>query len=162
MLLKGKIIPGPMRGEGLMEHFYYRIVHTLSFEPYKGTLDIKLEHDVRIDNHATKTINHVLLDGRTVIDAYLCPITIRKGEKSMKAWIIRKSGEVFSKSIVEIISKERIKDELDIKNGDEVELEIHDMKVKKSERRKELAMRFRRKKQDIPHLVRSDTTLMKR
>ncbi len=162
MLLKGKVASGPMRGEGLMEHFYYRIVHTLGFEPYKGTMDVKLEHDVKINDHATKTINHVLLDGRTVIDAYLCPVTIRKGEKTMKAWIIRKSGEVFSKSIVEIISKERIKDEFGLKNGDEVELEIHDTKMKKSDRRKELAMRFRRKKQDIPHMLSGDTTLMKR
>ncbi|MBI2173300.1 MAG: DUF120 domain-containing protein [Candidatus Aenigmarchaeota archaeon] len=162
MLLKGKVMPGPMRGEGLMEHFHYRIVHTLGFEPYKGTLDIKIEHDIRVGDYATKTIDHVILDGRTVIDAYLCPVTIRKGEKSTKAWIIRKSGEVFSKSIVEIISKERIKDELDIKNGDEVELEIPGTKVKKSERKKHFAKRFRRMKQDIPHIVGSDTTLMKR
>ena len=162
MLLKGKVMPGPMRGEGLMEHFYYRIVHTLGFEPYKGTMDVKLEHDIDVEDYSTKTIDHVILDGRIVIDAYLCPVTIRKGEKSKKAWIIRKTGEVFSKNIVEIIAKERLKDELDLKNSDDIELEIHGERIKKRDRKKHFAKRFRRLKQDIPHIVGSDTTLMKR
>ncbi|MBI2579716.1 MAG: DUF120 domain-containing protein [Candidatus Aenigmarchaeota archaeon] len=162
MILRGRIVAGPMRGEGLVEHFHYRIVHALGFEPYKGTLDVKIDGKFHIEDYATKVIDHVLLDGRTMTDAYLCPATVRKGDKHVKAWIIRKPKDIHGKDMLEILSKERIKDELGLADGDMVEIDIQHAKVKKSDRRRHLAMRFRRKKQDIPHLLSGDTTLMKR
>ena|SRR3989344_5642968 len=161
MIIRGKLVHGPMRGEGLVEHFYYRIIHTLKFEPFKGTLDVKTEKDIDIEKYATVVLDHILLDGRRMIDAYLCPATIRHGEKEHKAWIIQKHKDVHNKGIIEVISKDKIMDAMGLKYGDDIEVEIPDTKITKAGRRKELAMRFRRKKQDIRNIMSGDTTLMK-
>ncbi len=150
-----------MRGEGLVEHFYYRIIHTLKFEPFKGTMDIRTEKDVNIENYATIVLDHILLDGRRMIDAYICPATIRQGEKERKVWILQKYKDVHNKGIIELISKDKIMDVMGLKYGDDVEVEIPDTKISKAGRRKELALRFRRRKQDIRNIMSGDTTLMK-
>ncbi|MDI6721348.1 MAG: DUF120 domain-containing protein [Candidatus Aenigmarchaeota archaeon] len=162
MILRGKIVHGPMRGEGLVEHFYYRIIHTLGFEPYKGTLDVKIDKHIDLEPYATKVLDHILLDGTRMIDAYLCPVTIRKDGKEEKAWAMQKHKDVHSRGILEILSKDRLKDKLELKEGDMVEIDFPHEKTKKSARRRELALRFRRKKQDIRNIMSGDTTLMKR
>ena len=162
MIIRGEIVRGPMRGESLVEYFFYRIVHALGFEPFLGTLDIRVKKDVNVENYATIVLDHILLDGRRMIDAYICPVIIKGNGMEHAAWILKKHKDVHSKGIVEIISKDKIMDAMRLKYGDEVEIHISDAKINKSERRKDLALRFRRKKQDIRNVMSGDTTLMKR
>ena len=76
MKIKGNVTVGPMRGKQLIEKFFFRLSGIIGYEPFKGTLDVRLENKIDIKLYATKTIDHILLDGAKKIDAYLAPIIV--------------------------------------------------------------------------------------
>lgn len=125
MRLKGKVSPGVLRGELLIEKFFYRIKAILGFEPYKGTLDVKLEKPVEIEDFATKAIDHILVDGSRMVEAHLAPIILhveKDGMQDHECWAIRPSHYTHGKEMVEIINKEKLKEKFALKDGDEVEV----------------------------------------
>ncbi len=74
--VRGKIAPGPRRGEPLIEHNFFQLKGILGFEPFKGTLDIKTRQLVNIAGVATKAVDRVLLDGSRHVDLYIAPVTL--------------------------------------------------------------------------------------
>ncbi len=72
----GKLISGPLRGKPLVDLFFYQLTHVLGFEPFKGTLDVKISRLIDIKAFATKTIDRVLFDGSRQIDLFIAPVTI--------------------------------------------------------------------------------------
>ncbi|MBI4170182.1 MAG: hypothetical protein HY514_00670 [Candidatus Aenigmarchaeota archaeon] len=77
----GKIISGPLRGKPLVDLFFYQLTHVLGFEPFKGTLDMKISRPIDIQAFATKTVDRVLFDGSRHIDLFIAPVTIAVWKK---------------------------------------------------------------------------------
>lgn len=135
MRLKGSIATGVSRGEQLIEKFFFRIKAILGFEPYKGTLDVRLERPVEIEDYATKTIDHILVDGRKMVEAHLAPVVLHiKQEDKVhdhECWVIRPSNYTHGKEMIEIINKEKLKDRFSLKDGDEVEVTFFEQTKKR-------------------------------
>ena len=124
MRLKGKISPGALRGSLLIERFHYRIRSILGFEPFKGTLDIRLEKPVEVKDFSTKTIEHILVDGSKLVEAYLAPAVLHVKDNDHKCWVIRPAKYTQNKEFIEIIDKDHLKDKLSLKEGEEVEVTL--------------------------------------
>lgn len=91
MNVRGEVFSGTLRGTPLVEKYYPRLVGLLKFKPYKGTMDVKLERNVDVRGFATKSIEHVLTDGKKKVDAYIAPVRIRKLTVVYKLMQVRES-----------------------------------------------------------------------
>ena len=128
MIIKGKIAHGVLRGEALIERYYHRLRNVLGFAPYKGTLNIQIEKSIDMRDFELKRLEHVLMSGRIWIDVRLAPAVLhlkKNGKGKINCWIIREEKSVHYPDVIEILAKENIKENHDIKTGDEVEIELH-------------------------------------
>ncbi len=128
--VKGSIFAGVMRGWGIINYHFYRIVGLIGYEPFKGTLNIKLERDIDMTHFATKSIEHVLIDGTKRIDALLAPIilTIKKqeGDENYDCWALRDMSGVYSDDIIEIIARDNITEKFSLKGDEQVVVTFFD------------------------------------
>ncbi len=135
MRFKGRVVPGAMRGGVLIEKFYYRIKALLGFEPYKGTMDIKLEKQIEIEDFASKTVDHILLDGRRMVEVYLAPAVLHfpfAGKMhDHECWAVRFVTPQEQKDVIEIIDKEKLSDMFSLKEGSELEVTLFEQKTPK-------------------------------
>lgn len=135
MRVRGKIAPGVSRGELLIRKFFFRIKAILGFEPYKGTLDVRLERKVKIEDYATKAIDHILVDGTRMVEAHLAPVVlhVRKGGEvnDHECWAIRPVPYTHGEETVEIINRERLREKFSLKDGDDVEVTFFEPERKK-------------------------------
>ncbi|HLD49512.1 MAG TPA: DUF120 domain-containing protein [archaeon] len=151
MDIKGKVISGAMRGSPLIDIYFHRLIGIIGFEPYKGTLDIRLEKAIDIKKFSTKAIEHVLLDGSRKTDAYLAPIEIVVGGERYGCWAMRQKEYIYSDTRLEIISKENIKEKFSLKDDDDIIIVMNEIPRKKKKK-----LRF------IKNIYGSDRQLMKR
>jgi len=120
--MKAKVIKGVLRGHSLIEIHYHRLIGVLRKNIIKGTFDLKLEKPINIEHYSTKQLDHRMVSGYNVIDAYLAPIIISSGEKKLKCWAIREGVPIYRNDILEIISSKNIREEFGLKDGDDVEV----------------------------------------
>ena len=78
MRVRGEVFSGALRGTPLIEKYYSRLVGLVGFRPFKGTMDVKLERSIDIRPFSSKTMEHVLTNGRKIITAHLAHVRIRK------------------------------------------------------------------------------------
>ena len=124
MKIKGNVFTGVIHGSEMIEIFYPRLVHILKFEPFKGTLNVNLEKEIEIKNYSTKKISNILLDGTEHIDAYIANIKIYSKDKIEECFALWQTSNVYGKNTIEIISKEDLREKLDLKDNSEVEIEF--------------------------------------
>lgn len=122
--IKGKILSGV--GQGVyftqLEWVKSQFKEKLGFDPYPGTLNLKL------DKKNEKTYQDILKEGGIDIvppTAEFCgsksyPISLGK----IKAAIILPSVSDYPRDIVEIMAPVKIKEKLQVKDGDELEFTI--------------------------------------
>ncbi len=118
--IKGRVVQGVMRGADLVKKYKQRIKNLLGFEPFEGTLDIRLEKQVNMYMYYSKKIEHVLLDGSHQVDAFLAPVVLHIKNENYRCWAIRQTESVYKKDIIEIIASENIKEKFGLENKEEV------------------------------------------
>lgn len=132
MIIKGQIAHGVLRGEALIERYYHRLRNVLGFAPFKGTLNIQLEKPIDVKDYELKRLDHVLMSGRTWVDVRLAPAILHFTQDNEKrkfgCWIIREEKSIHYLDVIEVLSKENIKDSYSFKTGDVVEVEIQKVK----------------------------------
>ncbi|MBI3190667.1 DUF120 domain-containing protein [archaeon] len=135
MRVKGVVFSGAQRGSGLISVHFFRLVNLLGYEPFKGTMDVKLERKIDMKLLATKRIENVLQDGSKMINAYLVPVSIvmKSGSKEEKyrCWAMQEAHGIYADDIVELVAKDGLKDKLKLGDGDMIELEFPDAVEKK-------------------------------
>jgi len=124
MMIRGSVFSGVMRGRSLIDIYFHRLVGLLGFEPFKGTMDVKLERSIDIRKYATKRIDHRLLSGDLVVEAYLAPVMLFVSGKQYSCWAMQQAEGVYETDIVEIIAREKLKEKLSVQDGQEVELDF--------------------------------------
>jgi riboflavin kinase, archaea type len=127
MRVKGIVFSGVLRGEPLIELYYHRLVGILGYEPFRGTLDIKLERDVDVRRFSTKSMEHILMDGAKKVYAWLAPINlIVKKDREIKwpCWAMQQAGGIYEDNIIEVIAHDYLKGKLEISDRDVVEIEF--------------------------------------
>ena len=135
--IKGRVFVGVMRGWGMISHFFDRLKGILGFVPFKGTLNIKLEREIDIHQYATKSIDHILIDGTRHLDALIAPVILTVGSEEYVCWAMRDMSErmsgIYTKDIVEIVAKENLSEKFGLKNDDEVIVTFFDTGRRKKE-----------------------------
>ena len=99
MRVRGEVFSGALRGTPLIEKYYPRLVGLIGFRPFKGTMDVKLERSVDIRPFSSETIDHVLMNGKKKVNAYLASVKIRKFSKLYSLMEIRTQEEEIVKNV---------------------------------------------------------------
>ncbi len=142
MLVKGKVVSGVMRGEQLIDKYSARLKGVIGFEPFPGTLNVKLERKIDLKFYATKTLEHKLLHGGPFVECYLAPVKIHKGDEEYKCWALRQEKPLHGADIIELVAKDNLRDKLSLQDGDEVEIEFPDVSIQGKEEREGILQRF--------------------
>ena len=132
--IKGNIFIGVMRGSGIIDYYFHRLVGLVGFEPFKGTLNVKLEHAVDMTLYATKAVEHTLLDGTKKIDALLAPIILsikKEQEEHCDCWAMRGMSGTYPDDIIEVIARDNIMEKFSLKGDEEVVVTFSDTGKKK-------------------------------
>ena len=124
VLLNGEIARGVIRGRELIERFADRLEGLLGFRPYPGTLNVRIERPIDIEDFETKRLEHILFDGSLWIDARLAPIKMTFRDKIVNAWIIVDERGLHEDDVLEVIHKDRLMEMLGMKLGDEVVIQL--------------------------------------
>jgi len=131
MKVKGKIFSGVLRGEPLVGIYFHRLVGILGFEPFGGTMNVKLEKDIDIELYSTKSIDQVLMDGTIKVDAFLAPIIFSAKGQDYECWAMRHTGYTHEADVIEVLAKENLKEKFSLKDEDEVEITFFEQERKK-------------------------------
>ncbi|MBS3056652.1 MAG: DUF120 domain-containing protein [Candidatus Aenigmarchaeota archaeon] len=124
MLLKGTVFTGPHRGGPLIEKFKQRIAGLICYEPYPGTMGIKLSNPIDFEDFATKRVEHILIDGSKKTDLLIAPAKLKYKENTTDCWACVQPKGIYHEDVVELLAKENLKNTLEINDGDEIELEL--------------------------------------
>lgn len=131
MKLRGKIFSGVLRGISLIDYYYHRIVGLVGFQPFKGTMNVRLEKEVDIELYYTKEMSHILVDGTKKVDALLAPVTLTISGQEHQCWALRDMSGVYGKDVIEVVSRDNIKSRFSVKDGDEVIVAFVEQRRKK-------------------------------
>ena len=128
--LKGKVESGVSRGGPLVDAYFFRLIGILGYEPFKGTLNVRLQRLIDVKYYSTKQISHVLMDGTTEIYAYLTPVIFTYKGKDYECWEIT-DPEHTNSDVIEIIAKDNLHERFGLKDGDQVEITFFEEKKKR-------------------------------
>lgn len=128
--LIGTIRAGVSRGAPLVDAYFFRLIGILGYEPFKGTLNVKLQGVVDIREYSTKQISHVLMDGTTQVYAYLAPIIFAAKGQNYECWAISEPENTKGAEI-EVLAKDNLHDKFGLKDGDTVEITFFEQKKKR-------------------------------
>jgi riboflavin kinase len=125
----GEVFSG--RGEG---SFYVSIYSknfevAIGFRPYPGTLNIKLKNNIKLFNKCLYKIGGVevqppRLEGARFGAVVVYPARIIRGFDVWDVYIVRPRITHYKSDVVEVISKEYLRSEMGVNDGDIVEVEI--------------------------------------
>ena len=134
--IKGRVFIGVMRGSSIIDYHFPRIVGLIGFEPFKGTLNVKLERAIDMTYYATKAVEHVLMDGTKKIDVLLAPIILtikRDPEEHYDCWSMRDMLNVYPNDVIEVIARENLMEKFSLKDDEEIKVTFFDTGKKKKE-----------------------------
>ncbi len=127
VVIRGRVISG--LGEGKyyvsLEGYRKQFIEKLGFDPFPGTLNLKLSKDqvilrARMDEEEGILIEGFKTEDRTFgnVKAFRCSINGVKGA------VIIPERTHYSKDVLEIIAPVNLREKLGLKDGDEVEVEV--------------------------------------
>ena len=130
--VRGRVFEGVFRGIGIIEYYYPRIVGLIGYHPYKGTLNIKLDFAIDIKKYSAKRIEHILMNGKSMVNAFLARVEIKFQNNVYECWAIRETGEQYPRDVLEIIAQDNLHEKLGLREGMEIEITFLDeVRVKK-------------------------------
>ncbi|TXT64388.1 MAG: Riboflavin kinase [Promethearchaeota archaeon] len=136
ILIVGEVTEG--MGEGgyyvSIKGYYKQFKEKLGFEPYKGTLNLKLnETDNKILRELINQIDPVVIEGFKTMereygdvhcyDVYISPLLNRKNKR--KAAILDIKRTHHKENIIEILAKPYLRDYFNLKDGDKMVLKLN-------------------------------------
>ncbi|MBD3193903.1 MAG: DUF120 domain-containing protein [Candidatus Lokiarchaeota archaeon] len=136
ILIVGKVSEG--MGEGgyyvSIKGYYDQFKEKLGFEPYKGTLNLKLRHmDLKILKELMCQVDPIVIEGFQdqdrkygpvhCYDVYIYPLFDRK--KKRKAAILDIKRTHHEENIIEILAKPYLRDYFDLKDGDQLAIKLN-------------------------------------
>ncbi len=139
ILIVGEVSEGI--GEGgyyvAIKGYYEQFKSKLGFEPYKGTLNLRLNDvDLKILKELIGQIKRIMIDGFEdqdreygpvyCYDVYISPLFERS--KKIRAAILDIQRTHHKENIIEILAKDYLRDFLKLKNGDKLVIKLNRIK----------------------------------
>jgi len=125
MIVYGKFFHGLGRGSQLIELDKQRLKGLLKYEPFCGTLNIKLDKSLptkQIVNVRIKRLIHLMRSGIQKIEANIIPAKIKIRGSEEDCWIFRQIDGPYEDDVIEIIHKECLEKKYNLKEGDIIEI----------------------------------------
>ncbi len=102
----------------------------LKWKPFEGTFNLRLKEEEVPKIEAMKAADGILIEGfeqegRTFGKAWVFKCTIKNGKKKVENCAIISPKRTHYKRVVEVISPEYLRDELDAKDGDVFKVKIN-------------------------------------
>ena len=118
----GKIASGPKEGAYWVSKYSDRIYDKLGFHPFPGTLNIKVDGPIRYPEKGVFIPSWK--EKRQYFGAvFLFPAIML----NTKVWVILPEEQRHT-DVIEVISESRLRTKFDLRDGDDVEIEIYDAK----------------------------------
>lgn len=151
MIIRGIVTSGAVRGEDLIKIYEDRIAHQIGYKPFLGTLGVKMEKNVRIEDYVTRRVEHLLLNGRPQVYVYLVPVSLKilKSSNGEDCWIAKVPSASSIDSVIEIIAPSDLRKKYDLKDEDEVEITFFRKTVEKKKPVTKFLKRLSRKETKI-------------
>ena len=127
MKICGRFFHGLGRGCQLIELDRERLKGMISYEPFCGTFNIKLDTPLptkNITDVKMKRLMHTMRDGKQVVEAFIIPAKIKIKDSVEDCWIFRQENGPYEDDVLEIIHKECLEKKYNVKEGDEIEVII--------------------------------------
>ncbi|ENN96130.1 riboflavin kinase [Methanocaldococcus villosus KIN24-T80] len=126
MIIKGKIISGKGEGRYYLSIKKYKkdIRKLLNFEPYEGTLNLKLNMDFNIENFNYLETEDFILNGKKYFGVRLLPVKIKVRDGVICGAIISPKKTDHGRDVIEIIAPIKLREKYNLKDGDVLEVVI--------------------------------------
>lgn len=124
--LTGELITGMGEGRYYISRKFYVIQFRdkLGFMPYFGTLNLKIKSEFSLALRKLRSMDGIHIDGFVTEDRTFGPVkAFRATINGIKCAIIFPERSIYT-DVVEIISKEYLRQKLDLKDKDMVEVEV--------------------------------------
>jgi CTP-dependent riboflavin kinase len=128
VMLKGRIAVGVGRGKDMIRKYADRMHGIFGFMPHLGTLNVELENKVDIRRYETKRIDHILMDGKPMIEMRMAPVKLYFQDKTIDCWMIRQEIALHEPNIIELVAEDDLKAKFGLKDLDEVRVEFTETK----------------------------------
>jgi riboflavin kinase len=123
-LAKGKVVSGMGEGQGYisMEGYRSQIRKLLGFDPFPGTLNLRLESPFALPEGEAIVISGFISAGRSYGSCKCYPCRI----DGLRCAIIRPDRSAYPPTLIEIIAPVRLRDSMSLEDGDEVAIWLED------------------------------------
>jgi CTP-dependent riboflavin kinase len=118
LILIGRLVSGIGKGKVFIEAYSDVFRTNLGFKPYPGTLNIELNKDLKVEGLSPIEIKGIGKNGCAGALCYPCKI------RNVDAVIVRPILDSYPSSKIELIAPFNLKNNLGLKDGDEVEVII--------------------------------------
>jgi riboflavin kinase len=123
-LLRGKVVSGLGEGQGYisMEGYRRQLRDRLGFDPFPGTLNLRLEVPFSLPEEKAISIEGFISAGRSYGSCRCYPCRIN----GLECAIIRPDRSAYPPTLIEIIAPVRLRESMGLEDGDEVEVRLED------------------------------------
>ena len=128
IVLVGQVFKGLGEGSYYMSLSEYRewFRRILGFEPYPGTLNVRLDDDSISKRKELETFEADVIPAIQRGGVYYCSAKVFKAviNRSIEVGIVIPEKSVYGPDVIEIVAKNCLRDELGLKDGDKVHIEV--------------------------------------
>jgi riboflavin kinase len=122
----GRVVSGKGEGRYYMSLPPYKekFKNILGFEPYEGTLNIKLEQEIDLNRLNPIEIDDFYYNGTKYYGVRMIPVKIHAKNYCVDGAIVFPKKTEHSKNIIELISPIKLRKYLSLKNNDIIKISI--------------------------------------
>ncbi|XRP96816.1 CTP-dependent riboflavin kinase [Methanocaldococcus sp. 16A] len=126
MIIEGSIVSG--RGEGRyflsLPPYKEAFKNILGFEPYEGTLNLKLNKEFDINKFKYIETEDFEFNGKKYFGVRILPIKILINNKEIDGAIVLPKKTYHSSDIIEIVAPIKLREQYNLKDGDVIKILI--------------------------------------
>ncbi|XRO77142.1 CTP-dependent riboflavin kinase [Methanocaldococcus sp. 10A] len=126
MIIEGIIASGLGEGRYFLSLSPYKeaFKNILGFEPYEGTLNLKLNKEFDINKFKYIEIEDFEFNGKKYFGVRILPIKILINNKEIEGAIVSPKKTYHSKDIIEIVAPIKLREQYNLKDGDVIKILI--------------------------------------
>ncbi|XRO75799.1 CTP-dependent riboflavin kinase [Methanocaldococcus sp. 28A] len=126
MIIEGRVVPGRGEGRYFLSLLPYKeaFKNILGFEPYEGTLNLKLNKEFDINKFEYIETEDFEFDGKKYFGVKILPIKILINNKEIDGAIVLPKKTYHSSDIIEIVAPIKLREQYNLKDGDVIKILI--------------------------------------
>ncbi|AIJ05375.1 riboflavin kinase [Methanocaldococcus bathoardescens] len=126
MIIEGKVVSGLGEGGYFLSLPPYKeaFKNILGFEPYEGTLNLKLNKEFNINKFKYIETEDFEFEGKKFFGVKILPIKILINNKEINGAVVVPKKTYHSSDIIEIIAPIKLRERFNLKDGDVIKILI--------------------------------------